>query len=111
MRYKPPLAVVALWVVPAFLVVSEAAGPQNASPGPGQAAPSSRGVINRYCFGCHNQRLHTAELALDTLDPGQAGSHAEVWEKVALKLRTRVMPPLGARRPDEATYQALIGSL
>ncbi|PWT82620.1 MAG: hypothetical protein C5B57_08370, partial [Blastocatellia bacterium] len=56
---------------------------------------------------CHNQRLKTAGLMLDTLDLANVSDRAEVWEKVAQKLRTRAMPPQGVRRPDEGTYHAL----
>src|SRR6185312_4142044 len=39
-------------------------------------------------------------------DLARAGEHAELWEKVASKLRTREMPPPGRPRPDAATYVA-----
>ena len=64
-------------------------------------------VLRTYCMGCHNQRLSTAGLALDALDVAVPSEDAEVWEKVIRKLRTRTMPPGGARRPDEATYDAV----
>jgi len=43
------------------------------------------------------------------LDPAElehVGAHAEQWEKVINKLRTRAMPPAGLPRPDDATYDA-----
>ncbi len=43
---------------------------------------------------------------MDTTELGQVGSHAEIWEKVVKKLRSRSMPPAGLPRPDEATYNA-----
>ncbi len=64
-------------------------------------------VLERYCIGCHNERLLTAGLALDTVDMTDVGAHPEVWEKVARKLRSRTMPPRGRPRPDAATYDAL----
>ncbi len=48
---------------------------------------------------------------LDTLDPERVGDHADVWEKVAHKLRTREMPPPSAARPDDVTYAAVAASL
>jgi hypothetical protein len=50
-------------------------------------------------------------LSLSTLDVGRVGEHAEVWEKVAFKLRARFMPPSGRPRPDEATYDSLVAYL
>jgi mono/diheme cytochrome c family protein len=70
----------------------------------GGAAPAV--VINKYCVTCHNARLKTAGLALDALDIAHVDDRAEIWEKVATKLRTREMPPPGRPRPDAETYAA-----
>ena len=80
---------------------------------PLQAQPpaDSRTVLNTYCVGCHNARLRTGGLALDEIDAARVAASPDVWEKVARKLRTREMPPAGARRPDEATYRSVIASL
>ncbi len=77
---------------------------------PGARAPASehQQVFARYCVSCHNDTLKTAGLSLSTLDVGRVGEHAEVWEKVAFKLRARFMPPSGRPRPDEATYESLV---
>jgi mono/diheme cytochrome c family protein len=70
-----------------------------------------RATIDRYCVGCHNDRIKTAGLALDTLDVERAGANAEAWEKVVRKLRGRMMPPPGRPRPDEAAYNSLASYL
>jgi len=70
-----------------------------------------RAVFDKYCVGCHNQRVKTAGLALDALDPAQAGEHAEAWEKVVRKLRTGAMPPPGRPRPDKALTASVAASL
>ena len=64
-------------------------------------------TLTRYCVSCHNDRLRTAELALDRLDSSRVGELAEVWEKVVAKLRSRAMPPAGLPRPDPAVYDRL----
>ena len=66
--------------------------------------PSARAVIEKYCITCHNAKLKTAGLQLDTADTGNIGARADLWEKVARKLRTGEMPPAGLPRPDKATY-------
>jgi mono/diheme cytochrome c family protein len=76
------------------------------------AAPSSlsgehAAVIKRYCVTCHNSRLKTAGLMLDSLDIANVGPAAETWEKVLRKLRATAMPPVGSPRPDRATYASL----
>ena len=63
-----------------------------------------RAVLNRYCTTCHNDRLQTAGLTLESLDMVHVGAGAETWEKVIRKLRAREMPPPRRPRPDDATY-------
>jgi hypothetical protein len=70
------------------------------------AAPTpEREVIDRYCLGCHNTKVKTGGLALDTDQP------PETWEKVVRKLRVRHMPPAGLPRPDERTYDSVVSAL
>jgi mono/diheme cytochrome c family protein len=66
-----------------------------------------RATLDQYCVTCHNARMKSGGLAFDGLDLANVPRDAEVWERVVRKLNTRTMPPIGARRPDEAAYQAL----
>src|SRR5262249_53837291 len=68
------------------------------------AISAERAVINQYCLSCHNDKIKTAGLALDTLSVDTVQDHPEIWEKVLRKVRTRFMPPPGMPRPDEKTY-------
>jgi cytochrome c551/c552 len=80
----------------------------NHRPASGQGtAPAQRAVLDRYCVTCHNDKLKTAGLSLQSLDIAAVGEHAEVWEKVIRKLRAGVMPPPGVRRPPVAEYEGL----
>jgi len=79
---------------------------------PTVAAPAGTAdILARYCVGCHNARIRSGELALDTVDPAHVAIDAPVWEKVLRRLRAGAMPPAGMPRPDEATYDRLIVSL
>ena len=78
---------------------------------PSPSASPQRAVLNRFCVTCHNARLHTAGLQLDTADVDHAGGNAAVWEKVLHKLRTREMPPPGVPHPDNVTYDSLANYL
>jgi len=72
-------------------------------------APSNtpaHALVTKYCVSCHNQKLKTANLALDAADSVHPFNSAETWEKVIVKLRSRAMPPPGIPRPDNATYDA-----
>ena len=55
-----------------------------------------------YCVGCHNQKLRTAGVSLEGLDPDQPEKDAAVWERVAHVVRHGMMPPPGLPRPDAA---------
>jgi hypothetical protein len=66
--------------------------------------PPAPTLVNQYCVFCHNQKLKTAGVALDTLDPAKVGADAEVWEKVLRKVSAGQMPPVGMPHPKpEAT--------
>ena len=69
--------------------------------------PAPQAIVNQYCLTCHNERLRTGGLSLDTLDATKPGANAEVWERVIAKLRAGSMPPAGRPRPDVATYHAV----
>ena len=71
----------------------------------------SRALIDRYCITCHNERLLTAGLALDTVDLSRVDDNAEILERVVRKLRSGQMPPEGRPRPDAATLDGFLTSL
>ncbi len=66
-----------------------------------------RTLLTRYCFSCHNQKLKTAGLALDTLDLTNIAENSEVWEKVVWKLRGGIMPPVNRPRPDRRSRRRI----
>jgi len=94
--------VVLLLALTACAVVLTPRAPQAAAP----ANPDA--TLRQYCVTCHSQRLKTGGLALEGLDAVDVAHDAEIWEKVVRKLRLGTMPPLGARRPDRATYDGAI---
>ena len=75
------------------------------------AAPTPRVFFDTYCITCHNQKLKTAGLMLDTLDLSKPGAHEETLEKVIAKLRAGSMPPPGMPRAKAATYSAVASAL
>ena len=77
-----------------------------AQPPGGEARTTEQRLLDRYCLTCHNTRLRTADLALDTVDVSDVGAHPEIWEKVVRKLRAGAMPPAARPRPDSDTYAA-----
>src|SRR5712691_12187649 len=78
-----------------------AAGPQATAGTPAAAtAAPSRALLDKYCVGCHNDRVKSGNLILTNIDVADVGRHAAILEKVARKLRGRTMPPEGSPRPD-----------
>jgi cytochrome c5 len=90
-----------------------------ATPGQAQAAAGaaadfsaeSTALVGKYCVTCHNQRLKTAGLMLDTEGITNVAQHAEVWEKAIRKVRGGSMPPLGAPRPEAAALNKWVAGL
>ena len=89
----------------------EAAGGLGLAQPAGAASAPSRALLDQYCVTCHNERLRTADLTLDTLDIGQVAANAEVLEKIVLKLRSGQMPPQGRPRPGADSVQSFVGAL
>jgi mono/diheme cytochrome c family protein len=74
-------------------------------------ASDPQALLKQYCVTCHNQRLRTAGLSLETLSTADPIQDAEVWEKVIGKLRAGSMPPPGMPRPAPAAAHAVAVSL
>ncbi|MEP7304624.1 MAG: DUF1592 domain-containing protein [Acidobacteriota bacterium] len=104
------LVVGVLAILAVAAVSGQGAQPQRtvAGPAPSANVAAPRAALDKYCVGCHNARLKTAGLALDQLDLSRLAEHAEIGEKVALKLRAGMMPPSGMPRPDRPALDALI---
>ena len=77
----------------------------------GTPASTPRALLDQYCVTCHNEKLKTAGLTLDKMDPARVSDNTEAWEKVVRKLRAGMMPPQGMPRPDAAGYETLTTAL
>jgi len=73
--------------------------------------PSQKPLLDQYCITCHNERLKTGGLALDTLSLDRVGADAETWEKVVRKVRAGLMPPAGSNRPDRGSLDGFAASI
>jgi mono/diheme cytochrome c family protein len=68
-------------------------------------------IVRQYCAGCHSERGKAGGLSLADFDLQRATDHPDVAERMIRKLRAGMMPPAGARRPDDATLLSLRRSL
>jgi len=111
---KPEKRWVFRWTAVGVLAVGLAGAPvaqERSQPSSSLPSDGHRAVINTYCLSCHNSKAKAGGLELDAINTQDVGDHAEAWEKVVRKMRARQMPPIGSRRPDEATYTAALASL
>jgi cytochrome c551/c552 len=70
-----------------------------------QPGVPARVLINQYCVGCHNQKVKTAGVSVQALDPANVGQDAAIWEKVLRKVSAGQMPPAGLPRPQTAASE------
>jgi hypothetical protein len=71
-------------------------------------------VVRTYCSTCHNDRSRAGNLSLVGFDVAAAAetpASIDTSEKMIRKLRAKMMPPPGTRRPDADTLRALVESL
>src|SRR5262245_51320419 len=68
-------------------------------------------LVKQYCTGCHSDRGKAGGLSLAAFEFAAAPDHAATAEKMIRKLRAGMMPPAGARRPEESQLLALAEAL
>jgi len=109
----------ALVLVPVSLVAQQAAGPAAGSPTPAVShspAPvtmtlaDQNALVKQYCVGCHNDRNkdRTSGLSFQSFDAAAVTEHADTVERMIRRLRSGMMPPVGAKRPDQASINGLV---
>src|SRR5688572_21349183 len=83
---------------------------------PTSTTESQTALVKQYCATCHNDRNknNAGGLSLQAFDSskvGRDGQVAEVAEKMIRKLRSGMMPPAGARRPEPQTINSFAASM
>ena len=112
MRWLAAIGVGAPLVAVCSVYATQSAAPASSVPAaPSTSLRAGRATLDRYCITCHNQKRPTADLALDILDLNDVAQNARTLEKVAARLRSRTMPPVGLPRPDRSTYDEVAGSI
>src|SRR5918993_5653078 len=82
---------------------------------PTSITESQTALVKQYCASCHNDRNknNAGGLSLQSFDAATVGHDpqvADVAEKMIRKLRSGMMPPAGARRPEAHTIDAFATS-
>ena len=108
-RLAPVLAGLILAALGSSVVLAAASDSKPAPPAaPTDPAVAYKAMFTRYCTACHNSVALTAGLDLSKVDLNKVGENAPALEKVVRKLQSRMMPPPGLPRPDEATTEAFL---
>src|SRR5690606_4940290 len=79
--------------------------------GGARGAALAEETVRSYCIDCHDRSIRSGDMLIDPAHLAEIGAHAESWEKVVHKLRSRSMPPPEEPRPDEATYRQVAAYL
>jgi len=100
MRMRKKLTFVSLLVF--GTAVARAQGPDLAA---------EQALVNKYCQGCHNEKLKSGGFSWTKVDLAHPEQSSEQLEKVIRKLGTGLMPPVGMPRPDSAATKAFIAAV
>ncbi len=111
MRRRYVLLVVAIGFLGAATSTVRADRPEPQSASTSASTIPDKELVQKYCLTCHSDRVKTNGLTLQSADPAHAGANAELWEKVAMKLRGGMMPPQGMPRPDAAALETFVTAL
>jgi hypothetical protein len=113
MTTKPSLLIVAAATLLAAVFASVETHSQSGTPAapPVPAPDSHEALLARYCLTCHSERIRAGGFLLDATQAAEPGRHPEVWENVVRKIRTGMMPPSGAPRPDRASLDRFASAL
>jgi len=79
-----------------------------------QTTPKSNvaDVVNTYCAGCHNGSMRSPSGGLlDQFDAARIPENPDMWARAYRQLQAGTMPPVGAKRPDRDTYDAVLISI
>jgi hypothetical protein len=93
---------------------TQAATGPSTKPATGSAAlpvDAQNKLVAQNCASCHSEKMKAGQLVLAGFDAAKISEQPDVAEKMIRKLRTGMMPPPGARRPDAATLKVFLDAL
>ena len=80
---------------------------------PAQTSPMAphKALVTRYCAGCHNDQLKSGGFSWTKLDLDHLDQNAGQAEHVIRKVKTGLMPPPGAPRPEPALMKKFLSAM
>src|SRR5436190_5587958 len=83
---RQPMFLAFRTLIPAAIVSASLVAAQTSGPATAVSASADRETLRRYCVACHNAKVKTSGIALDSMDVHSVGEQTEAWEKVVRKL-------------------------
>ncbi len=66
-------------------------------------------TVDTYCAGCHNGSMRSpSNQLLPQFDTARIAGDATAWSNAYREMQAGTMPPVGAPRPNRATYDAVL---
>jgi cytochrome c551/c552 len=96
---------VALGLVLAAGQAGQTSAPLQAPAPTPTSVESQRQFAQAYCVGCHNDKMKAGGFSWSEIDLAHPERSPRQSEEVVRKLRAGLMPPAGARRPDDAALR------
>ena len=75
---------------------------------PHSPAAIANELLSDYCSSCHHDGKKSGGVSFETFDAAKAAENADLSERMIKKLRTGLMPPPGAKRPEPEEARALV---
>jgi len=76
-----------------------------------QDADHQQAFVETYCLECHNFEDWAGSLDLEGVNIENPVADAAAWEKVMVKFRANMMPPVGQPKPSPQERQAFVDYL
>ena len=96
---------------PAARAAVQSADPVASAQTVATSLPEAQSVVNQTCRLCHNDRVRSGNVSLESFEIAKADENAQLAEKMIRKLRAGMMPPAGVPRPSAAALAGLAESL
>ena len=108
-RFGPAIFATA-FVITASLAAAQTPRAKTSAPvpTPTPAGAYTNELVSDYCSGCHHEGQKSGGVSLETFDATKVTAHPDLGERMIKKLRTGLMPPPGAKRPEADEARVMV---
>jgi hypothetical protein len=100
-----------VWIASVFMVL--ALRDSGIAQGKSSIRPveSQEALVGKYCSGCHSDAIKSGGFTWSAIDLSHPEQNAALAERIIRKIRSGMMPPSGAPRPELATLKSFASAL